>query len=91
MDDNNVFLVLQSVEEANAILEAIKKDNPNVTIEIQPALIKITSLRKLIIKASTMKNIIGREWDPQELQLVLVTLAGNVDEDYDHFTLYWDN
>jgi len=38
-----------------------------------------------------MEDIIGREWDPQELQLCLVTLSGNVDEDYDHFTIYWDN
>lgn len=38
-----------------------------------------------------MEEIIGREWNPQELQLCLITLAGNVDEDYDHFTIYWDN
>ncbi len=91
MDANNVFLVLQSVEEAKPIIEAIKKDNPNAIIETQPAMTKITALGKLTIQASTMEDIIGREWDPQELQLVLVTLAGNVDEDYDHFTIYWNN
>ena len=91
MSDNNVFLVLQSVEDAKPIIEAIKKDNPNAVIQTQPAMIKITASRRLTIQASTMEDIIGRTWDPQELQLVLVTLAGNVDEDYDHFTLYWDN
>ena len=90
-NNNNVFLVLQSVEEAKPIIEAIKKDNPNAIIETQPAMTKITALGKLTIQASTMEDIIGREWDPQELQLVLVTLAGNVDEDYDHFTIYWNN
>ncbi len=91
MSDNNVFLVLQSVEDAKPIIEAIKKDNPNAVIQTQPAMTKITASRRLTIQASTMEDIIGRTWDPQELQLVLVTLAGNVDEDYDHFTLYWDN
>ncbi len=54
-------------------------------------MIKITCPSKLTVKAETMEELIGREWDPQELQLCLVTLAGNVDEDYDHFTIYWDN
>lgn len=91
MNENNVLLVIQAVEESRAIVEAIQKDNENVLIENEPAMIKITSPGKLIIKTKTMEDILGREWDPQELQLVLVTLAGNVDEDYDHFTIYWNN
>lgn len=91
MADNNVFLVLQAVEESRAIVQAIEKDNPDVKIEHQPAMIRITRQKKLTINAETMEEILGREWDPQELQLCLVTLAGNVDEDYDHFTIYWDN
>ena len=91
MSENNVLLVLQSVEEAKPMVEAIQKDNPAVVVEHEPAMIKLTCKSKLTIKADTMEEIIGREWDPQELQLCLVTLAGNVDEDYDHFTIYWDN
>jgi phenol hydroxylase P2 protein len=88
---NNVMLVIQSVEESKPIVEAIQKDNPAAVIEYKPAMIQIQSPGKLTIQASTMEEIIGREWDPQELQLILVTLAGNVDEDYNHFTIYWDN
>ena len=91
MAQNNVMLVLQANEEARPMVEAIQKDNSEAVIENQPAMIKITSPGKLVIKAETMEDIIGREWDPQELQLVLISLAGNVDEDYDHFTIYWDN
>lgn len=91
MSKNNVMLIIQSVEESRAIVEAIEKDNPEAVIENKPAMIQIQCPGKLTIQASTMEEIIGREWDPQELQLVLVTLAGNVDEDYDHFTIYWDN
>jgi len=91
MNGNNVLLVLQAVEEAKPMVEAIQKDNPQAIIQNEPAMIKITCPSKLIVKADTMEELIGREWDPQELQLCLVTLAGNVDEDYDHFTIYWDN
>jgi len=91
MSQNNVMLVLQANEEARPMVEAIQKDNLEAIVETQPAMIKITSPGKLVIKAETMEEIIGREWDPQELQLVLISLAGNVDEDYDHFTIYWDN
>ena len=91
MAENNVMLVLQANEDARPMVEAIQRDNSSVEIENQPAMIKITSPGKLVINAQTMEDIIGREWDPQELQLVLISLAGNVDEDYDHFTIYWDN
>lgn len=91
MADNNVMLVLQSVEEARPMVEAIIKDNSEAKVQNEPAMIKITCPNKLIVKAETMEELIGREWDPQELQLVLISLAGNVDEDYDHFTIYWDN
>jgi len=88
---SKVFLALQAVEETRAIIEAIKEDNPHAEVENQPAMVKVSAEGKLQIKAETVSNYVGRDWDPQELQLVLVSLAGNVDEDYDHFTIYWDN
>ncbi len=88
---SKVFLALQAIEESRAIIEAIIKDNPDVEVENQTAMTKVSAEGKLVINAPTVSDLIGREWDPQELQLVLITLAGNVDEDYDHFTIYWDN
>ncbi len=88
---SKVFLALQTLEETRAIIEAILEDNPSATVENQPAMVKISAENKLIIKAETVSQKIGRDWDPQELQLVLISLAGNVDEDYDHFTIYWEN
>ena len=88
---SKVFLAVQAIEESRAIIDAIVQDNPSVVVENQPAMTKVTAEDKLVIKADTVSELIGREWDPQELQLVLITLAGNVDEDYDHFTIYWDN
>jgi len=88
---SKVFLALQTTEESRAIIEAIKEDNENVEIENLPAMTKVTAEGKLVINAETVGKFIGRDWDPQELQLVLISLAGNVDEDYDHFTIYWEN
>lgn len=88
---SKVFLALQSVEETRAIVEAIVEDNQNVEVEQQPAMTKLTAENKLVVNAETVSRHVGRDWDPQEIQLVLISLAGNVDEDYDHFTLYWEN
>lgn len=82
---------MQAVEETKAIVEAIVRDNEHAIVENQPAMVKVTAPNKLVVNAQTVESIIGRDWDTQELQLVLITLAGNVDEDYDHFTIYWNN
>lgn len=88
---SKVFLALQAVEEAKAIISAIQEDNKDVEVENLPAMIKITAEGKLVVNAETVGKYLGRDWDPQEIQLVLISLAGNVDEDYDHFTIYWEN
>jgi phenol hydroxylase P2 protein len=43
----------------------------------------------LIVKRETVEELTGRDWDVQELHLVLISLAGNVDEDDDKFELSW--
>jgi len=88
---SKVFLALQAVEETRAIIEAIKEDNEHAVVEQQPAMTRVTAEGKLVVNAQTVSRYVGRDWDPQEIQLVLISLAGNVDEDYDHFTLYWEN
>lgn len=89
-DVSKVFLALQAVEESKAVVAAIEKDNPATVIEYDAAMVKITTPGRLTIHAQTVSDLIGRAWDTQELQIILITLSGNVDEDYDHFTLFWD-
>ncbi len=88
---SKVFLALQAVEETRMIVNAIMEDNPHATVEQQPAMIKIEAENQLEIMAETVSTHLGRDWDPQELQLVLISLAGNVDEDYEYFKIYWEN
>ncbi len=87
---SKVFLALQDVDEVRPIIEAIEADNPDAQIENQPAMIRITAPDKLVINRSTVSDILGTDWDPQDIQLVMISFGGNLDEDDDHFTIYWN-
>ncbi|WP_114800172.1 MmoB/DmpM family protein [Moraxella canis] len=87
---SNVYLALQDNDTSRYIVEAIEEDNPEVTIIYQPAMIRIESQSRLVVRAETVSEKMGQDWDIQELQLNLITLGGNVDEDDDTFTLCWN-
>ena len=87
---STVFLALQDVDESRSIVEAIMKDNPEAVIEHPPAMIRITADEKLVVNRKTVSDILGTDWDPQDIQLVLISFGGNLDEDDDHFTIYWN-
>lgn len=86
---SDVFLALQAVDETRMIVEAITEDNPDAEVDYQPAMVRITAPRRLTVKRDTVSEKIGRDWDPQEIQLVLISFGGNVEEDEDTFTLHW--
>lgn len=85
------LLCLQATEEGRAIAEAIRQDNEGVIITNKPAMIQIERESRIEVNASTVSEALGRDWDPEELQLVLISLGGQVDEDDDQFVVYWDN
>ncbi len=86
-----VFLALQDVDEARPIVEAIQQDNPEASIEYPPAMIRITAEGSLIVKRETVSDLIGADWNPQDIQLVMISFGGNVDEDDDYFKIYWND
>ncbi len=87
---SNVSITLQNNDDARPIIEAIEKDNPNATITYLPAMVKIDCESRLIVKQETVEELIGREWDVQELLMSVISLAGNVDEEDDYFELSWN-
>ncbi len=87
---STVFLALQDVDEARPIVEAVLRDNPEAKVEHQPAMIRLTADNKLVVNRETVSEIMGADWDPQEIQLVLISFGGNIEEDDDHFTIYWN-
>lgn len=85
-----VYLALQDNDDSRYIAEAIVEDNPTVTVNHQPAMIRIETEGKLCVKRETVEEKIGREWNMQELHLNLITLGGNVEEDEDQLCLSWN-
>lgn len=86
---NTVFLIVQDNEDARPIIEAVEQDNPGANIQYQPGMVRMEGAGGLIVNRETVEELIGRDWDVQELHLNLVSLAGNVDEDEDKFELTW--
>lgn len=84
---SKVFLILQDNEDARPIVEAIEQDNADVSIDYQPGMVRIESERKLTVNRDTVTELVGRDWDVQELHLNMVSLSGNVDEEDEYFQL----
>ncbi|WP_180027547.1 MmoB/DmpM family protein [Acinetobacter sp. YH16032] len=87
---SKVYLALQDNDTSRYIIEAIEEDNPEATIQYLPAMIRVESEKGLIVRAETVSEKLGQEWDIQSLQLNMITLGGNVEEDDDTFRLHWN-
>lgn len=88
---STVFIALQKNEETRPIIEAIEQDNPDAVINDAPAMVKIDSQDTLTIKRETIEELIGRDFDLQELHINLISLSGHIDETEDEMTLSWNH
>lgn len=86
---SNVFIAFQTNEETRSIVEAILADNPNATVNQQPAMVKIDAPDQIVVRRSTVEEHMGRPFDLQELHINLITLTGHINETDDEFTLSW--
>lgn len=84
-----VSITLQMTDDARPVIDAIRQDNPGISEMAMPGAIKFDSATSLIIKRDTVSTRRGRDWDPQEIHLVLISMAGNLDEDDDRIELSW--
>jgi phenol hydroxylase P2 protein len=88
---SKVFIAFQTNEDTRPIIQAILADNPHAVLDEQPAMVKIDAEGQLSIKRASIEELIGRDFDLQELQVNLITISGNLDEDDDEFNLSWKN
>ena len=86
-----VSITLQNTDEGRMLVDAIVADNPAAEVSRMPALTKIDCEDRLSLRRETIEERFGRRYDLQELQLSLISLAGNVEEDDDSFTLAWSH
>lgn len=89
MSTQLVFIALQTNDDTRPVIDAIETDNPHATVHRYPAMVKIDAPGRLEINRATVEELIGRSWDMQELQLGLISLAGNIEETEDQFVLAW--
>lgn len=88
---SKVFIAFQTNEDTRPIIEAILADNPHAEIDRQPAMVKIDAEGSLTIKRESIEELIGRDFDLQELHTHLISLSGHIDESDDEFTLHWND
>ena len=86
---STVFLALQTNEDTRPIIEAILQDNPSAVVDEQPAMVKINADGRLVVRRETIEELIGRDYDLQELQVNMITRSGNLDQTDDEITLFW--
>ena len=89
MSRDKVFIAFQTNEDSRPIVEAILEDNPEATVDEQPAMVKILAPGRLVVKRSTIEDKIGRDFVLQSIHINLISLAGNISEDEDEFVLAW--
>lgn len=89
MNKNSVFIALLNDDTGRQISEAILQDNPAAQLENFPAMLKIDAPEKLTINSATVSEMLGYDWDPQELHLSMISISGQVYEDDETFELYW--
>lgn len=85
-----VYIAFQDTENARQYVEAITQDNPHAEVQHQPAMIRVQAAGRMELNRQTVEEKIGREWDTQEMLIEVITLGGNVEEEEDSFTLYWN-
>ncbi len=85
------LLIIQDTDDGRAIVRSIEKDNDNITITNKPAMIQMQREKEIIVKAATIAEELGRDWDIEELQIELVSIGGQIDETDDEMKVFWDN
>ena len=88
---SKVFIALQTNDDTRSIIQAILADNPHAIANEQPAMVKIDAEGSLVVRRSTIEELIGRDFDLQELHINLISLTGHVDETEETFTLCWNS
>ena len=87
-----VGIDLQDSEENRPLIEAIRQDNPDLTVRHLPGLVKLQAPRQILVNRETVELKLGREWETGEFQLALVSYAGNFSEwDDDRIIVRWEH
>jgi len=91
MSERLVSVDLQESEATRAVVEAIERDNADITVRHMPGLVKLARAGEMVINRGTVEAILGRPWETHEFQLAIVSYAGNISEwDDDQIVIKWE-
>jgi phenol hydroxylase P2 protein len=83
---------LQDTEENRPIIDAIEQDNPDANLIRMPGMVKLQKVGRLVIRRTTVEEILGREWETHEFQLSIISYVGNISEwDEDQIVIEWEH
>ncbi len=87
-----VGIDIQDAEENRGLIDAIKADNPELTIRSMPGMLKLQAPGRIVINRETVEAKIGHEWETGEFQLAIISYAGNFTEwDDDQIIVSWEH
>jgi phenol hydroxylase P2 protein len=84
-----VFIALQANHDTIALIEAIRADNTLAVVHEYPAMVRIEAPGRLVVRRESIEELLGRSYDLREIQLNMISLAGEVDETEDEFIVQW--
>lgn len=87
---NLVGPVLQTGELAEAVIEAIREDNPDkeVLIERRASYVRVQTEGECVIRRETVADMLGRPFKMQELEVDMSAFAGQIETSTDHVRFY---
>ncbi len=92
MVDMNIAVgpVLQSGEVANAVVEAVKEDNPGKNVDVQDrgSYIRIDVEKECIIRRETVEEMIGRPFKMFEMEAHMSAFNGQIETSTDFIRFY---
>jgi toluene monooxygenase system protein D len=88
--NNSVGPVLRSGEMADAVIQALKEDNPGKEFVIQDhlAYIRIETEGECIVRRATLERALGRPFQMPELEVNLTSFAGRIETTDDTMRFY---
>jgi len=82
--------VLRSGELANAVIEAIRLDNPGKEIEVinRRAYLRVNMERECIVRRATLAQCLGSEITMQQVEPILGSFAGQIETTDEYMRFY---
>jgi toluene monooxygenase system protein D len=82
---NPVGPILRMNDDMDAIVSAIRADNPGKEIEVidRSAYVRVQAENELKVTRSTLEEYLGRDFEMRELETMLSSFAGRIDSGSD--------